>query len=122
MIDLRACAEVLTVVYADWQRDGLIDDAAILLAAVTPRGCKLLGCSIWPEADEVTTPALAARCVTAAIDGVVTEDAREVIAAGVSLLLGKAWLDNFCRNQPLDDFVTAVGKLATELNTRVHQP
>ena len=73
----------------EWQDNGGAANFELLVAAVTPRAAIIFQADGWPDADNCCEPDLARQAVLAAIEGRALPVNTGVIAAGLSLLLGR---------------------------------
>jgi hypothetical protein len=85
---LEACLPWLEKVYASWQREGGAANFPLIVAAATPRGATIFHSAGWADADDCCTPELARQAVLAAIEAPPSTKNTDIIAAGLSLLLG----------------------------------
>jgi hypothetical protein len=85
---LEACLPWLEKVYVSWQKEGGAANFPLLVAAATPRGATIFHSAGWADADDCCTPELARRAVLAAIEAPPSTKNTDIIAAGLSLLLG----------------------------------
>jgi hypothetical protein len=85
---LEACIPWLEKVYAIWQAEGGAANFPLIVAAATPRGATIFHSAGWADADGCCTPELARRAVLAAIEPPPSTKNTDIVAAGLSLLLG----------------------------------
>src|SRR6478672_7804602 len=85
---LEACLPWLEKVYASWQREGGAANFPLIVAAATPRGATIFHSTGWADADDCCTPELARQAVLAAIEALPSIKNTDIVAAGLSLLLG----------------------------------
>ena len=85
---LEACIPWLEKVYMRWQAEGGAANFPLLVAAATPRGATIFHSAGWADADDCCTPELARQAVLAAIEAPPSAKNTDIIAAGLSLLLG----------------------------------
>ena len=85
---LEACLPWLEKVYMRWQAEGGAANFPLLVAAATPRGATIFHSAGWADADDCCTPELARQAVLAAIEALPSTKNTDIIAAGLSLLLG----------------------------------
>jgi hypothetical protein len=85
---LEACIPWLEKVYTRWQAEGGAANFPLIVAAATPRGATIFHSPGWAEADNACTPALARQAILKAIEALPSTKNTDIIAAGLSLLLG----------------------------------
>jgi hypothetical protein len=85
---LEACLPWLEKVYVSWQKEGGAANFPLLVAAATPRGATIFHSAGWADADDCCTPELARQAVLAAIEAPPSTKNTDIVAAGLSLLLG----------------------------------
>ena len=85
---LEGCLPWLEKVYVSWQKEGGAANFPLLVAAATPRGATIFHSAGWADADDCCTPELARQAVLAAIEALPSTKNTDIIAAGLSLLLG----------------------------------
>jgi hypothetical protein len=85
---LEACLPWLERVYASWQAEGGAANFPLIVAAATPRGATIFHSVGWADADDCCTPEAARGAVLAAIEAPPSTKNTDIIAAGLSLLLG----------------------------------
>lgn len=85
---LEACLPWLERVYASWQKEGGAANFPLIVAAATPRGATIFHSAGWADADDCCTPELARQAVLAAIEALPSTKNTDIVAAGLSLLLG----------------------------------
>jgi hypothetical protein len=85
---LEACLPWLEKVYASWQAEGGAANFPLLVAAATPRGATIFHSAGWADADGCCGPEIARQAVLTAIEAPSSTKNTDIIAAGLSLLLG----------------------------------
>ena len=86
---LADCLPRLEQVFIDWQANGGAANFPLLIAAASPGAAVIFHASHWPDdVDSCCEPALARQVVLTAIEGERSARNTNIIAAGVSLLLG----------------------------------
>ena len=85
---LEACLPWLEKVYVSWQKEGGAANFPLLVAAATPRGATIFHSAGWADADGCCEPEIARQVVLTAIEAPPSTKNTDIIAAGLSLLLG----------------------------------
>ena len=85
---LETCLPWLEKVYARWQAEGGAANFPLLVAAATPRGATIFHSPGWADADGCCEPAIARQVILNAIEAPPSTKNTDIIAAGLSLLLG----------------------------------
>jgi hypothetical protein len=88
LVQLEACLPWLEKVYASWQKEGGAANFPLIIAAATRRGATIFHSVGWADADDCCTPELARQAVLTAIEAPPSTKNTDIIAAGLSLLLG----------------------------------
>ena len=107
---LETCLPWLAKVYARWQTEGGAANYPLIVAAATPRGATIFHSAGWAEADGVCERSAAGRAIVNAIESPVSTKNTDVVAAGISLLLGP---DGRARQQRDADAIRKSGYDAT---------
>jgi hypothetical protein len=87
---LAACIPMLEQAFASWQQGGGAANFELLVAAASPRAAVIFHSPGWPQADGCCDPELARHAVLRAIERSTLPDATGIVAAGLSLLLGRS--------------------------------
>jgi hypothetical protein len=105
---LEACLPWLEKVYTRWQAEGGAANFPLIVAAATPRGATIFHSHGWAEADDCCTPKLARQAILTAIEALPSIKNTDIVAAGLSLLLGP---DGRARQQRDADAIRKVGSV-----------
>ncbi|MGQ2185265.1 hypothetical protein ACT4MK_18200 [Bradyrhizobium barranii] len=84
---LNACLPHLVSACENWAAAGL-EDGPIIMAVATPRSAQVLRAGGWPEYEIGCARDDAAKAVIAAVESPISDAGCNVIAAGISVLLG----------------------------------
>jgi hypothetical protein len=86
---LQDCLPMLEEAFARWQQNGAAANFELLIAAASPRSAVIFQSDGgWPDADNCCEPALARQAALRAIEARTSLENTDIIAAGLSLLLG----------------------------------
>jgi hypothetical protein len=85
---LEDCIPMLEQAFARWQQNGAAANFEILVAAASPGSALIFQVDGWPEADGCCEPELARQAALRAIEAPVSTVNTDIIAAGLSLVLG----------------------------------
>jgi hypothetical protein len=106
--NLETCIPWLEKVYTRWQSEGGAANFPLIVAAATPRGATIFHSTGWAEADGCCDQATAGRVILAAIEAPVSTKNTDVVAAGLSLILGP---DGRARQQRDADAISTLGSV-----------
>ena len=85
---LETCLPWLEKVYARWQTEGGAANFPLIVAAATPHGATIFHSPGWADADGCCEPEIARHVILTAIEAPPSTKNTDIVAAGLSLLLG----------------------------------